>query len=198
MKPSMKLMCLIAAVVVVCGADHLDTASSQSQAGQRLAERSQALDFTCGSGRYLYAAFDDGSVHVYDIDNGHQEVASSPPVPGVVDVSGACASAQTGMFYFSHEVYPFNGGVVAVDMYTLEVVWNQVYYPDTDRLSCSPDGSMLYVGVGSNSNILERGIAAQGHQVAPHVGRQQHRARLAALAAFDADDAVAQADGRER
>ena len=31
----------------------------------------------------------------------------------------------------------------------------------TKSLTASPDGSMLYVGVGSNSNILERGIAAE-------------------------------------
>jgi hypothetical protein len=142
----------------------------------RLAERSRALgDAT--SGRYIYAAFDDGSVHVYDIGNGHQEVASSPPVPGVFDASGVCASAQTGMFYISHEVYPSNGGVIAVDMYTLTVVWNQVYYPDTDRLSCTPDGLKLYVPSGEPFDDDEMIVldASNGNEITRiHVSPRPH------------------------
>ena len=95
-------------------------------------------------GRYIYAAFNNGSIHVYAIDNGHQEVAAFDTVPGVSDVRGACASSPTGMFYISHQTS--NGGyVVAVDLYTNTVSWNRLYRPNVDRLSCTPDGQKLYV-----------------------------------------------------
>ena len=95
-------------------------------------------------GRYIYAAFNNGSIHVYAIDNGHQEVAAFDTVPGVTDVRGACASSPTGMFYIAHQTS--NGGyVVAVDLYTSTVSWNRLYRPNVDRLSCTPDGQKLYV-----------------------------------------------------
>src|SRR5215467_4389939 len=37
-------------------------------------------------GRYIYAALNNGSIHIYAIDNGHQEVAAFDTVPGVADV----------------------------------------------------------------------------------------------------------------
>ena len=95
-------------------------------------------------GRYIYAAFNDGSIHVYDIDNGHQEVLAFNTVGGVTDVRGACASAASGMFYIGHQAS--NAGyVVAVDMYSNTVLWNRAYLPNVDRLSCTPDGQKLYV-----------------------------------------------------
>jgi outer membrane protein assembly factor BamB len=96
------------------------------------------------SGRYIYAAFNNGSIHVYDIDNGHQEISVFETVPGVRDVRGACASAQTGMFYLAHQAATA-GYVVAVDLYTGRVLWSRSYQPNVDRLSCLPDGRKLYV-----------------------------------------------------
>ena len=95
-------------------------------------------------GRYIYAALNNGSIHIYAIDNGHQEVAAFDTVPGVADVRGACASAETGMFYIGHQTS--NAGyVVAVDLYTNSVIWNRAYQPNVDRLSCTPDGQKLYI-----------------------------------------------------
>src|SRR5215467_14767124 len=48
-----------------------------------------------GARRYIYAVFNDGSIHAYDIDSGHREIQSFRTVEGVADVRGVCASAVT-------------------------------------------------------------------------------------------------------
>jgi len=97
-----------------------------------------------GARRYLYAAFNDGSIHVYDIDDGHRELHSFRTVGGVTDVRGVCASAVTGKFYMAHQT-PTAGSVIAVDLYSNTVLWNKPYQPNVDRLSCTPDGRKLYI-----------------------------------------------------
>jgi hypothetical protein len=97
-----------------------------------------------GARRYIYAAFNDGSIHVYDIDDGHREIQSFRTVGGVTDVRGVCASAATGKFYLAHQTT--NAGyVIAVDLSSNTVLWNKRYQPNVDRLSCTPDGRKLYI-----------------------------------------------------
>ena len=97
-----------------------------------------------GAKRYLYAAFNDGSMHVYDIDEGHRESQSFSTVGGVTDVRGVCASAATGQLYLAHQT-PNGGSVIAVDLYSNTVLWTKTYHPNVDRLSCTPDGRKLYI-----------------------------------------------------
>jgi hypothetical protein len=97
-----------------------------------------------GSGRYMYAAFNDGSVHVYDIDDGHRQLRAFDTEPGITDVRGVCASAKTGRFYIAHQGRT-EGYVIAIDLYTDTILWNRAYLPNVDRLSCTPDGQKLYV-----------------------------------------------------
>jgi len=97
-----------------------------------------------GARRYLYAAFDCGSIHVYYIDDGHREIQSFRTVGGVTDMRGVCASAATGTFYLAHQTT--NAGyVIAVDLSSNTVLWNKRYQPNVDRLSCTPDGRKLYI-----------------------------------------------------
>ena len=97
-----------------------------------------------GARRYIYAAFNDGSIHVYDIDDGHREIQSFRTVGGVTDVRGVCASAATRKFYLAHQTT--NAGyVIAVDLSSNTVLWNKRYQPNVDRLSCTPDGLKLYI-----------------------------------------------------
>jgi len=114
-------------------------ASCQGSGGR--ADAAQALDLPR---RALYAAFDDGSIHVYDIEAGHRETASFPTVAGVSDVRGLCASASTGALYIAHQ-RPEAGYVVAADMRTGRVLWNRAFQPNVDRLSCRHDGRELFV-----------------------------------------------------
>jgi len=97
-----------------------------------------------GARRYLYAAFNDGSLHVYDIDDGHREIHAFRTVGGVTDVRGVCASAATGTFYLAHQT-THAGYVLAVDLYRNTVLWHRQYQPNVDRLSCTPDGLKLYI-----------------------------------------------------
>jgi DNA-binding beta-propeller fold protein YncE len=94
--------------------------------------------------RLLYAAFDDGSVHVYDIDDGHREIDSYPTFQGVIETRGACAIAQTGMLYLAH-LRDGGGFIDAVDIMRRSVVWTHRYEPSVDRLSCSHDGTKVWL-----------------------------------------------------
>jgi DNA-binding beta-propeller fold protein YncE len=97
-----------------------------------------------GSHRYAYAAVDDGSIHVYDIDHGHREVASFVVGRDVIDMRGACASAATGVLYLAHQRAE-SGYVIAVDLRSQRLVWNNAYRPNVDRLACAAGGRKLYV-----------------------------------------------------
>jgi len=97
-----------------------------------------------GARRYIYAVFNDGSIHAYDIDSGHREIQSFRTVEGVADVRGVCASAVTGKLYIAHQTTNA-GHVIAVDLYSSTVLWNKQYQPNVDRLSCTPDGLKLYI-----------------------------------------------------
>jgi DNA-binding beta-propeller fold protein YncE len=96
------------------------------------------------TGRRMVAAFNDGTIHVYDMDQGHAELTSFATVSGVRDVRGLCAAAPTGMLFMSHMLADA-GHVVAIDLARQAVVWDRAFQPNTDRLSCLPDGSKLYV-----------------------------------------------------
>ena len=125
---------------------HLGAGRGQTMAsGAAQAERGLLRGIHNGaSRRYIYAAFNDGSIHVYDIDDGHREIHSFSTVGGVTDVRGVCASAATGTFYLAHQTT--NAGyVIAVDLYSSTVLWNKQYQPNVDRLSCTPDGLKLYI-----------------------------------------------------
>jgi DNA-binding beta-propeller fold protein YncE len=123
------------------GADRGQTMSSEAaQAGRGLLRGIG----NGGSKRYIYAAFNDGSIHVYDIDDRHREIQSFSTVEGVTDVRGVCASAATGKFYVAHQTTSA-GYVIAVDLYSNTVLWHKQYQPNVDRLSCTPDGRKLYI-----------------------------------------------------
>jgi len=102
-----------------------------------------ALDDGFATRRLVYAAFDDGTIHVYDIDAGHAEISSFATVDGVSDVRGVCATAG-GFLYMAHQRTEA-GYVVAVDLHDETVVWSRAYQPNVDRLSCAAGGAKLYV-----------------------------------------------------
>jgi DNA-binding beta-propeller fold protein YncE len=104
------------------------------------------------SGRLLYAAFNDGTVHVYDIDHGHAEVKSLTVATGVTEARGACANADPGGLYVAYKA-PDGGHVVAVDVRSDRILWSKVFQPGADRLTCTPDGKKLYVP--SNEHFMD-------------------------------------------
>src|ERR1700693_5538081 len=68
-------------------------------------------------GQYIYAAQDDGTLHVYDINNSHQPVKTITVFSPAGDVRGACASAATHRFYVLYNLNS-NGHVACIDLTT--------------------------------------------------------------------------------
>jgi hypothetical protein len=104
------------------------------------------------SRQLLYAALNDGTVHVYDINDGHREVKSLTAATGITEARGMCASANPGALYVSYKATD-GGHVAAVDLRTDQVLWYKTFLPGADRLACTPDGKKLYVP--SNEHFMD-------------------------------------------
>ena len=93
----------------------------------------------------LYAAQDDGTIHVYDIDNQHAEVKVIPVFTCCADVRGIAAAAPTHRLYVMYN-RDNQGHVASLDLTTDHVVWDRVLHaPGVDRGNMTPDGKWLYV-----------------------------------------------------
>ncbi len=97
------------------------------------------------SGQYLYAAQDDGTIHVYDINHAHRPVKIINVFPCCVDVRGAAAAAPTHRFYVMYNAAS-QGHLVAVDLLTDKVLWNIVEHtPGVDRGDVTPNGKTIFL-----------------------------------------------------
>jgi WD40 repeat protein len=106
-------------------------ASSRAQAAQ--------------NGAFIYAAQDDGTIHVYDINNAHHLVKTIRVFTGTADVRGATAAAPTHRFYVMYNQNS-HGHVAVVDMLTDKILWDKILHsPGVDRGNITPDGQTLYL-----------------------------------------------------
>lgn len=97
------------------------------------------------SGQFIYAAQDDGTIHVYDINHAHRLVNVIRVFACCADVRGAAAAAPTDRFYVMYNKAS-QGHLAAVDMLTGRVVWDKVLHsPGVDRGDVTPDGRTLYL-----------------------------------------------------
>lgn len=95
--------------------------------------------------RLIYAAMDDGTVHVYDLDAAHRMVRSIRVFACCADVRGAAAAAPTHRFYVMYN-RSGQGHVAALDLLTDRLLWDRVLHsPGVDRGDVTPDGRTLYV-----------------------------------------------------
>jgi DNA-binding beta-propeller fold protein YncE len=93
----------------------------------------------------IYAAQDDGTVHVYDIDAGHRLVYTIPVFACCGDIRGAAAAVPTHRFYVMYN-RGNEGHVASIDLLSGQVVWDKVLHtPGVDRGSLTPDGTTLYL-----------------------------------------------------
>lgn len=97
------------------------------------------------TGRFAVAVERNGNIYVYDITAGHKQVGSIIPVTTVQEVRGVCASAVSGLLYVAYLDNNRSGFIMAVDISTRKLRWNQSYTQSVDRLTCTPDGKQLYV-----------------------------------------------------
>ena len=94
--------------------------------------------------QYIYAAQDDGTIRVYNINNAHALVKTLTFFAGQCDARGIAAATPT------HRIYTmFNSGgqghVACIDLLTDQVLWDHVIHPAVDRGDVTPDGKTLYV-----------------------------------------------------
>lgn len=97
------------------------------------------------SGQFIYAAQDDGTIHVYDINHAHRLVKVIRVFACCADVRGATAAAPTHRFYVMYN-QAGQGHVAALDLLTGRILWDKVeHVPGVDRGDVTPDGKTLYL-----------------------------------------------------
>ncbi|MBO0883414.1 MAG: hypothetical protein J2P17_24380, partial [Mycobacterium sp.] len=93
----------------------------------------------------IYAAQDDGTMHVYDLDQHHAEVKAIRLFPCCADVRGITAAAPAHRLYVMYN-QDGQGHVVSVDLLSDQVLWDRVVHsPGVDRGNLTPDGRTLYL-----------------------------------------------------
>jgi DNA-binding beta-propeller fold protein YncE/mono/diheme cytochrome c family protein len=109
-------------------------------------------------GTYKYVAL-DGSIRVYDIDDGYSFVKQIR-VPGELTARGIAAHAGTKRLYVSFDGSAGHGPVsalVAIDLVTDRIVWLKEYRPGIDSMGVSPDGRTIYMPTGESLGENDRG-----------------------------------------
>jgi DNA-binding beta-propeller fold protein YncE len=94
---------------------------------------------------FIYAAQDDGMLHVYDVDAAHAEVRVIHVFACCGDVRGIAAAAPTHRVYVMYN-RANQGHVASLDLVSGELLWDHVLHtPGVDRGDVTPDGSTLYL-----------------------------------------------------
>jgi hypothetical protein len=95
--------------------------------------------------RFMYAAQNDGTIHVYDVDRQHAEVKAIRLFGCCADVRGITAALPTHRLYVMYN-QDSHGHVVSVDLTSDQVLWDRVLHaPGVDRGDVTPDGRTLYL-----------------------------------------------------
>jgi len=97
--------------------------------------------------------FPDGSMYVYDMDNGHALV-KKVSLPTAAGVRGVAASPATHMLYVSYGGDGGgngNGSLLKYDLLTDTVAWKRDYSHGIDSMDITPDGKTIYMPDGELS-----------------------------------------------
>jgi hypothetical protein len=93
----------------------------------------------------IYAAQNDGTIHVYDIDDQHAELKVIRAFSCCADVRGITAAVPTQRLYVMYN-RDSQGHVASMDLMSGQVLWDRVLHsPGVDRGNVTPDGSALYL-----------------------------------------------------
>ncbi len=113
----------------------------------RRSSKPTRLLYVASPGIRDYTELGGHGILVYDIERGHRFVKRiSLKGYGINDkgkplnVKGVCASARTGRLYVSTLRH-----LIAVDLLTDRVLWQKTFDQGCDRMSISPDGSIIYL-----------------------------------------------------
>lgn len=97
------------------------------------------------SAQLIYAAQDDGTIHVYDINDHHTELKVIKLFACCADVRGIAAAAPTQRLSVMYN-RDGQGHVASLDLTSDQVLWDHVLHvPGVDRGNMTPDGRTLYV-----------------------------------------------------
>jgi DNA-binding beta-propeller fold protein YncE len=95
--------------------------------------------------KLIYAAQNDGTLHVYDLTRSHQQIKRISVFACCADVRGIAAAAPTHRLFVMYN-RASEGHVAALDLATDHVVWDEVLHsPGIDRGDVTPDGMRLYL-----------------------------------------------------
>src|SRR6267143_5020799 len=98
----------------------------------------------------IYAAQNDGTIHVYDIDNHHVEVKVIRLFSCCADVRGITAAVPTHRLYVMYN-RDSQGHVASLDLMSGQLIWDRVLHiPGVDRGDLTPDGRTLYLPTWEN------------------------------------------------
>ena len=125
--------------------------------------------------------FPDGSMYIYDMDNG-QRLVKSVSLPTTRGVRGVVANPATHMLYVSYGGdggVNGNGSLLKYDLLTNTVVWTRDYPFGIDSMGITPDGTKIYMPDGTAQydglwHILNandgsvRGSIYAGAGISPH------------------------------
>jgi hypothetical protein len=93
----------------------------------------------------IYAAQDDGTLHVYDINSGHAEVKTLRVFACCGDLRGIAGAAPTHRLYIMYNK-DNQGHVASLDLLSDQILWDRVLHtPGVDRGNLTPDGRTLYL-----------------------------------------------------
>ena len=124
---------------LVLGLTTFSTSRSQADEPRRLL-------YVAEPGIRNYLEYGGHGLLVFDIDHGHKflkriKTAGLDPKTGKPEnVKGVCASARTGRIYVSTI-----RTLTCLDLKSEKILWEKAYEGGCDRMSISPDGSIIYL-----------------------------------------------------
>jgi len=120
------------------------SSSHQSSAASGTTNKADTATQTVAS-ELIYAAQNDGTIHVYDVDQHHAEVTVIRVFSCCADVRGITAAVPTHRLYVMYN-RDSQGHVASLDLMSGQVIWDRVLHsPGVDRGDVTPDGRTLYL-----------------------------------------------------
>jgi hypothetical protein len=118
---------------------------SERTRGSSSASSTAAAAAEAGASQLIYAAQNDGTIHVYDINDHHAAVKVIRAFSCCADVRGIAAAEPTHRLYVMYNQNS-QGHVAAMDLLSEQLLWDRVLHvPGVDRGNLTPDGSTLCV-----------------------------------------------------
>ncbi|MBV9174700.1 MAG: hypothetical protein JOZ81_31950 [Chloroflexi bacterium] len=119
----------------------------------------------------IYAAQNDGTIHIYDIDHQHAELKVIRVFGCCADVRGIAAASPTHRLYVMYN-RESEGHVASIDLISGQVIWDRVLHtPGVDRGNLTPDGNTLYLPTWEED-------AAAGYELVVDADTGTERARV--------------------